>query len=113
MLYNFFPLTLFDAIIILSEANFVAPYKFIGEAALSVLNAINCFTLFSKHPSIIFCAPIILVLTASNGLYSVAGTCFNAAAWIAISTSFKAKDNLSLSLTSPIKNLSLFFIKKF
>ena len=26
------------------------------------------------------CSPIILVLTASNGLYSQAGTCFNAAA---------------------------------
>ena len=63
----------------LSEANFVAPYRLTGAAALSVLRAI-IFTLLYKHASITFCAPIIFVFTASNGLYSATGTCFNAAA---------------------------------
>ena len=64
----------------LSEANFVAPYRLTGAAALSVLRAIIFFTLLYKHASITFCAPIIFVFTASNGLYSATGTCFNAAA---------------------------------
>tara|TARA_B100000131_G_C17616460_1_gene409908 strand:- start:91 stop:225 length:135 start_codon:yes stop_codon:yes gene_type:complete len=44
-----------------------------------------------------------LVLIASNGLYSAAGTCFSAAAWITISTPSRAVFNLFLSRTSPIK----------
>ena len=36
--------------------------------------------LFSKLASIIFCAPKILVFTASKGLYSAEETCFKAAA---------------------------------
>ena len=36
----------------LSEHNFVAPYKFIGAAALSVLRAITFLIFFSRHASI-------------------------------------------------------------
>ena len=38
----------------LSEHNFVAPYKFIGDEALSVDNAITSFTLLSKAALIMF-----------------------------------------------------------
>ena len=60
----------------LSEHNFVAPYKFIGETALSVDKATTLLTLFFIAELIIFCAPKIFVLIHSKGLYSVAGTCF-------------------------------------
>ena len=43
---------LFAAIKSLSEANLVAPYRFIGAAALSVDNATNDFTFVSKQASI-------------------------------------------------------------
>ena len=44
-------------------------------------NATTFFTHFeSNAASMIFCAPLILVLIASAGLYSQAGTCFIAAA---------------------------------
>ena len=77
---SFFPLILMAAINSLSEQSFVAPYRFIGELALSVDNAITFFTLFFNEASIKFCAPIIFVLMVSIGLYSAVGTCFNAAA---------------------------------
>ena len=64
----------------LSEQSFVAPYKFTGEQALSVERATTFFTPLFKQALIIFCAPRILVCIASKGLYSVDGTCFNAAA---------------------------------
>ena len=64
----------------LSEQSLVAPYKFIGEQALSVDNAITFLTPFFKAASIRLFAPIILVFIVSNGLYSVVGTCFKAAA---------------------------------
>ena len=51
----------------LSEHNLVAPYKFIGAAALSVDNAITFLTSADIEASIIFCAPMILVLTNSPG----------------------------------------------
>ena len=73
---------LFAAIINLSEQSFVAPYRFIGAAALSVDNAITFLTLLLKEHSIMFCAPITFVLIVSIGLYSAVGTCFNAAACI-------------------------------
>ena len=45
----------------LSETSLVAPYKLIGAAALSVLNAIT-FLPQAKDASITFCAPLIFVL---------------------------------------------------
>ena len=77
---SLFPFMLFAAIKSLSDTSLVAPYKLIGAHALSVLSAITFFTPDSKQASITFCPPIILVLTASNGLYSHDGTCYNAAA---------------------------------
>ena len=64
----------------LSAHNFVAPYKFTGAAALSVDNATTFLTFSFNQQLIMFCAPIILVFINSVGLYSAAGTCFNAAA---------------------------------
>ena len=64
----------------LSEQSFVAPYKFIGDAALSVESAKTLIVFLLRQASIKFCAPIMLVFINSNGLYSAAGTCFNAAA---------------------------------
>ena len=60
---------LFDEMNSLSETSLVAPYKLIGAAALSVLNAITFFTPQAKDASITFCAPLIFVLIASSGLY--------------------------------------------
>jgi len=60
----------------LSDANFVAPYKLIGELALSVERAITFLTFLSIAASIRFIAPIILVFTHSKGLYSAVGTIF-------------------------------------
>ena len=59
------PAILFALINSLSEASFVAPYKLIGELALSVLNAKTFFTLFFKLPNIIFSAPPMLVFIVS------------------------------------------------
>ena len=78
----------------LSEHNFVAPYKFIGAAALSVERAITFLTSVDIEASIIFWAPIIFVLTNSPGLYSAVGTCFNAAACTTQSTLFIEYSNL-------------------
>jgi hypothetical protein len=66
----------------LSAHNFVAPYKLIGDDALSVDKAITFFTFNSIAASIIFCDPITFVLTNSIGLYSAVGTYLRAAAWI-------------------------------
>ena len=95
----------------LSEHNFVAPYKLIGAQALSVDKATIFFTLLFIEDKIKFCAPIIFVLTASNGLYSAAGTCFNAAACIIFSIFLEANESLSRSLISPKKkpNKWIFF----
>ena len=70
------PLMLLAAINNLSEQSFEAPYKFIGEQALSVLNATIFLTFVSKHACTRFSAPITFVLINSMGLYSAAGTCF-------------------------------------
>ena len=59
---------LLAAIKILSEQSFVAPYKFIGEEALSVERAITCLTEFSKQFSIKFWAPKTFVLINSKEL---------------------------------------------
>ncbi len=64
----------------LSEQSFVAPYKFIGDEALSVLREIIFFTPQSDAASITFCEPFMFVFMNSVGLYSAAGTCFSAAA---------------------------------
>ena len=64
----------------LSDASLVAPYKLIGELALSVLNAKTFSILFLILPSITFSAPPMLVLIVSIGLYSAVSTCFKAAA---------------------------------
>jgi hypothetical protein len=45
----------------LSEHNFVAPYKLIGDDALSVDNAIIFFTFFKMQDSIKLLAPTTLV----------------------------------------------------
>ena len=77
---SFAPEYAFAAINNLSDTSFVPPYKLIGFTALSVDNATTRFTPQSSAASTIFIAPSILVFTASIGLYSHAGTCFNAAA---------------------------------
>ena len=64
----------------LSDTSLVAPYKLIGFDALSVDKAIIFFTLFFIAARTIFSAPMIFVFINSVGLYSAAGTCFNAAA---------------------------------
>ena len=66
----------------LSEHSFVAPYRFTGLTALSVLSATTLLTLEEIAASTILVAPLTLVLINSFGLYSAAGTCFKAAAWI-------------------------------
>ena len=66
---------------ILSEASLLAPYKLIGLAALSVDKAITFLTFLEIDACTTFSAPITFVCIHSNGLYSAAGTCFNAAAW--------------------------------
>ena len=65
---------------ILSEQSLVAPYRFIGFAALSVDKAITFLILLCKAASIIFWAPRIFVAMHSVGLYSDVKTCFIAAA---------------------------------
>ena len=54
--------------------------------ALSVLSAIVCGTSLSIAAATTFSAPMTFVWTASNGLYSQAGTCLSAAAWTMTST---------------------------
>lgn len=76
----FFPAILFADVTSLSAQSFVAPYKFIGEQALSVDSAITFFTPVVIAHSTKFCVPITFVLINSIGLYSAAGTCFKAAA---------------------------------
>ena len=106
-----FPTILFADTKSLSEHNFVAPYKLIGAQALSVDKATIFFTLLLIEAKIKFCAPIIFVFTASNGLYSAAGTCFSAAACIIFSMFLVANESLSRSLISPKKksNKWIFF----
>ena len=80
---NFVPLfveILFAAKNNLSEHNFVAPYKFVGEEALSVDNAIIFFILLLIQAFITLFDPKIFVLINSKGLYSANGTCLRAAA---------------------------------
>ena len=64
----------------LSDASFDAPYKFTGFTALSVDKAKTFETFVSKTALITFSAPLTFVLMHSKGLYSAAGTCYNAAA---------------------------------
>ncbi len=97
------PAILFAATKSLSLASLVAPYKFTGLQALSVLRAIHFLTPFSKQASMTFCAPCMFVFIHSIGLYSAIGTCFIAAACITKSTSRIAALKRSLSLTSPMK----------
>ena len=47
--------------------------------------------------------PMMLVFTASKGLYSAAGTCLRAAVWITMSTFSIAIVSLGKSRTSPMK----------
>ena len=54
--------------------------------ALSVLSAMVSGTWLSIAAEMTFSAPRTLVCTASNGLYSHAGTCLRAAAWTITST---------------------------
>ena len=75
-----FPPILLAATNSLSDASFVAPYKLIGLAALSVDNAIIFSTPLLIEAVITFCAPLMLVLMHSIGLYSAAVTCLIAAA---------------------------------
>ena len=73
---------LFAATKSLSLASLVAPYKFTGLHALSVESAMTLLTPHSSAASMTFCAPPMLVLMHSIGLYSAIGTCFMAAAWM-------------------------------
>ncbi len=75
-----------------------------GAAALSVLRATTRSTSDSIAASITFCAPRTFVFTNSKGLYSAAGTCLSAAAWMTTSTPSKARMRRGLSRTSPRKN---------
>ena len=75
-----FPAILLAETKILSDVNFVAPYKFIGSEALSVESAITFKTSELKAAFTTFSAPPTFVLTHSIGLYSAILTCFNAAA---------------------------------
>ena len=70
--------------------------------ALSVLSAIVSGTSLSIAAEITFSAPMTFVCTASNGLYSHAGTCLSAAAWTMTSTPRVAIRSRSRSRTSPI-----------
>ena len=92
---------------IFSADSFVAPYRFVGLTALSVLSAIVSGTPLSIAAEITFWAPMMLVWTASNGLYSHAGTCLSAAAWTITSTPRVATRSRSRSRTSPSRNRSL------
>ena len=60
-----FPIILFAVVKSLSEQSLVAPYKFIGEQALSVERAITFLILFSLAALTIFSDPRILVLINS------------------------------------------------
>ena len=79
------PLTLLAAMNNLSEHNLVAPYKFMGAAALSVLNATTLLTPVSRQACTTFSDPSTFVFINSIGLYSAAGTCFSAAACTTVS----------------------------
>ena len=61
-LIGFQPVILLAATNSLSEANFVAPYRLIGDTALSVDKEIIFSTLFSMAASTTFCDPTIFVL---------------------------------------------------
>ena len=50
-----------------------------------------------------FWEPMMLVRTASKGLYSAVGTILSAAAWMTMSTPMKARESRSRSRTSPTK----------
>ena len=69
--------------------------------ALSVLSAIVSGTALSIAAEMMFCAPMMFVWMASNGLYSQAGTCLSAAAWTITSTPRLATFRRSPSRTSP------------
>src|SRR3990167_691981 len=88
---------------VLSEASLVAPYRLTGLQALSVLSATTCFTWLERLDQTTFSAPMMLVWMHSEGLYSAAGTCFRAAAWITMSTPRRAKVRRERSRTSPRK----------
>ena len=65
----------------LSAVSLVAPYRLIGEDALSVESATTFFTPESMQASMTFWLPTTLVWTNSHGLYSAVSTCLRAAAW--------------------------------
>ncbi|EKD70615.1 MAG: hypothetical protein ACD_46C00479G0003 [uncultured bacterium] len=87
----------------LSETSLVAPYKLIGQAALSVDKEMTLSTPRARDASMTLIAPLIFVLMHSIGLYSAVGTCLRAAAWITKSTSSIAILKRAASRTSPIK----------
>ena len=91
----------------LSLTSLLAPYKLDGPDALSVDRATTFSTPQSMQASITFIAPIMLVLIHSKGSYSAIGTIFVAAACTTKSTPLSPRYRRSLSLTSPIKNLTL------
>ena len=88
---------------ILSDASFVAPYRLMGVAALSVESAMTFSTPSSIAAVITFSAPWMFVLMHSRGLYSAAGTCFSAAACTTKLTSRIASLRRAWSRTSPMK----------
>jgi len=70
---------------------------------LSVDSATTRFTPARIEAWTTFAAPSTFVLMHSMGLYSAAGTCFSAAAWMTYSTSRNAISRRLTSLTSPMK----------
>ncbi len=84
------------------------PMTLTGLHALSVempttVSTGSCCSLIART---MFCAPITLVRTASNGKYSQVGTCFIAAAWKTTSASRSSAGPTAWSRTSPIRNCS-------
>ena len=77
-----------------------------GLTALSVESATTCDTPVSMAASTTCWAPRTLVWTASNGLYSHAGTCFMAAACTTMSAPRMARVRRLRLRMSPTKNRS-------
>ena len=74
-------LSLSFACIIISHILLVAPITFVGLTALSVEIKMNRFVLYLSHAFTRLYVPNTLFLTASEGLFSINGTCLCAAAW--------------------------------
>src|ERR1700690_514022 len=88
-----------------SPTAFVCPYKVLAAQALSEETNAARLTPEPRQALITLMVPVILVPTASTGLYSARGTIFWAAAWIQYSIPLKARLSLSGSSTAPMREL--------